>query len=248
MASPGGEIPGGSIVVGGFEAWRARSEASAKSAMTGAVLGAYIDLEDEVDVQIKIPRDEQAELINSLINDVSLLEGVPAYGAVYQSFNIWIINNNPILPFNSKIGPAKLVDVLGAAGSTTTGGLRGYDPGLWNITVQTYADSTPYTGNPWVALDLYVLVYDSSNTEIMGYQTLTVEYAADGETSLATNFSFVIPSSVDHFDCYVRCRSARWRRISGGTRFSIMSLRRISVDVANTSTSPTVPDGNAAPS
>ena len=58
MASPGGETPAGSIVVGQFQAWRARSEADAKSAMKGGVLGSFVNVEVEVEEQVKSPLDQ----------------------------------------------------------------------------------------------------------------------------------------------------------------------------------------------
>jgi hypothetical protein len=45
----------------------------------------------------------------------------------------------------------------------------------------------------------------------------------------------------------VKCGSGRWRQLFGGTRYTIMSLRRISVDVDNEETDETVPDGNDPP-
>src|SRR5687768_13609346 len=58
MASPGGETPAGSIVVGQFQAWRARSEADAKGAMKGGVLGSFTNVEVEVEDQVKGPLDQ----------------------------------------------------------------------------------------------------------------------------------------------------------------------------------------------
>lgn len=205
-------------------------------------VGAFEAGEVELDDNVKQP-------IQDLIDDVSLLAGVSAYGAAYMTANIWNINNQPVLPFSTQIGPNKLVDIApGGPGSETYGELRGYDPGLWQVHFATRAEGTPYTGDPWAGVNMYIDIYDTASHILFSYNPKTVSDPGGAETTLCNTYSFVVPETVHHFDVWLTCYSHRWRRFSGGASWSILALRRISVDVEFATDPPdSVPDGNDPP-
>lgn len=218
------------------------TESTILSIAGSGITPSYEAAEVELDQQVKTP-------INDLINDVNLLNGVPAYASAYMSYNIWVVNDAPIMPFNAQIGPNKKVDVI-APGATDDGGMLAYDPGLWVVDVQTMGNGTGFTGDPWIAMDMTISVYDGpddQNDFLFDYLYSTQQYAADFPSAIPQRYSFVIPMEVDHFTVKVQCLSARWRQFLGGTQWSMMTLRRVSVDVDNESFDETVPDGNAAP-
>lgn len=76
MTSPGGETPDGSLGLGGFAAWRALTEADAKSSMKAGTIGAYGNAETVHDNTVKAPITGYAGSIeNHEIRIVSLEDG-----------------------------------------------------------------------------------------------------------------------------------------------------------------------------
>jgi len=221
---------------------RTLTEGQIREIGKGGVIDSYEAGELELDTQVKIP-------IQTLIDDVDLLEGVPAYGAAYMSANIWNINNQPMLPFSTQIGPNKLVDIAPAGpGSLTYGELRGYDPGLWVVHFATRAEGTPYSGDDWAGVNMYIDVYDTASHILFSYNPKTVQNPGGSESTLCNTYSFVVPEVVHHFDVWMTCFSHKWRKFTGGAAWSILSLRRISVDVDHDDDpDDTVPDGNDPP-
>ena len=179
----------------------------------------------------------------ALIEDIDLLNGVPAYGAAYQTWNINMPGTGSylLLPFNGPIGPRKRVDIIGSVGAKTTGGLVGYDSGLWELSVLANIDSGSI-GSPESGIKPQIIVY-KDGSELMRYEPL-VRNSGNGADnfSLTTTYPFVIPNDIDLFAVSIFAQSNNFGKFLGGTRYSGMWLRRISEDVANTNPAADVPD------
>jgi hypothetical protein len=240
--TPGQDQPSNSYGTNNFNTADNWTEASIRSFGKADVLDSYEGGETELDIQIKQP-------IQDLIDDVDLLNGVSAYGAAYMSANIWNINNEPILPFSTQIGPNKLVDIApDGPGSLSYGELRGYDEGLWQVHFATRAEGTPYSGDDWAGVNMYIDIYDSPSHILFSYNPKTVQSPGTSEATLCNTYSFVVPESVHHFDVWMTCFSHKWRKFTGGAAWSILALRRISIDVDHDDDpDDTVPDGNDPP-
>lgn len=237
-ATPGIPPPDDAYVLGSaFGQDIANDPSLGKTALAGDVLDSWTAAQEKAHEAYNDPLD-------ALRADLDLLTGVPAYGAVYQSSNIWVVNNNPILPFNSQIGPAKRVTVIGA-GSTTDGKLRGVDYGLWMVNSLIFGSSTPYTGNGRMRMDICVDIYNGATLMMNYLQSVTAD--ADPDGSVSNSMMFVVPEGLTHFHVYIKAFSTAWRQFMGGIRYSSLSLLRISEDVAHATPAATVPDGNSAP-
>ena len=187
----------------------------------------------------------------ALIDDIDLLNGVPAYGAVYQSFNKQFAQTSfdpppeqyNTLPFNAPIGPRKRVDII-SSGSTTNGGLKGYDPGLWEASVLTYVDISGGAGAPSCNTMILIDVFDTTGGYLFSYAPV-ITNSGNGQDpfSMTCTFPFVIPANVGHFNVFIRVAAqSNGRKWMGGTKYSGLWLRRISEDVANSSPLAVVPD------
>jgi hypothetical protein len=213
--------------------------------ITGVAMEPFEEAHESMHGHYNDVLDDHTAQINLLTNDINLLNGVPAYGAVYMSYNIWVVNNNPVMPFNAQLGPAKRVTVQGT-GSTTDGRLRGVDPGLWQFSGFMHGGTTSFTGAGGMRMDMWVDIYDDDGLMLSYVQSPIQD--ADPDGAISHNYMFVVPEGLTYFDAYIRGYSTAWRQFRGGTRYSSMSLLRISEDVDNVVTAPTVPDGNTAPS
>ncbi|MBF6085234.1 hypothetical protein IU485_28090 [Nocardia cyriacigeorgica] len=244
MTTPGlPQAPDGAWVIGSDYGSTIDPD-SVLPSITGQTLEVFEEAQENMHGQYNDRLDSHAALINSLTNDIELLNGIPAYGAAYMSYNIWVVSDNPIMPFNAQLGPAKRVTVLGA-GSTTDGRLRGIDPGLWQMSAFVHGDVTSYTGNGAMRMDMCVDVYNDAGLMLQYIQSPVQD--ADPDGAITNTFMFVVPFGVTYFDAYVRTYSVAWRQFRGGTRYSALSLLRISEDVQHATPTPTVPDGNAPP-
>lgn len=213
--------------------------------VTGQQLDTFEEANDNMTSEYTDVLGNHAAQINSLTSDIELLSGIPAYGAAYMTYNIWVVNNNPRMPFNGQLGPSKRVTVEGA-GSTTDGRLRGIDPGLWQMSAFIHGNSTSFTGSGAMRMDMCVDIYGEDGLMLQYIQSPVQD--ADPDGSITNSYMFVVPFGVTYFDAYVRAFSVAWRQFRGGTRFSALSLLRISEDVDNATPDPEVPDGNPAPS
>jgi hypothetical protein len=179
--------------------------------------------------------------VQQLIDDVDLLNGVPAYGAAYQTWNIWTNLSRPLLPFNGQIGPTKRVDLI-TPGNKLDGGLVGYDPGLWEVSVIAYSETSvvPFTGS--YSVEMEIKVWDTPTHENFKYP---VEAHADdqSQSTMAFTYPFVIPEGTSRFDVKLYATSVGNRRFMGGVKYSGMWLRRISQDTGVRPPA-TVQDGN----
>lgn len=258
MTSPDGANPSGSI--GSLAGFASQTEAQAQApwedaiaslftfdnlfggiaSAIGGLLGGSFSPDGPGAVQAI---EHLSATTQALIDDIELLNGVPAYGAAYQSWNIIAdaTTNYKTLPFNAAIGPRKRVDII-FPNSKTDGGLVGYDPGLWEVSVITQqAAMPPFTGSGLIEVKLQIDVFDSPSHILFSYNLQTnADDSLDSTT--AFTYPFVVPSNVHHFDVRVKAYAGAVRAFRGGTRYSGLWLRRISEDVANTSTSATVLD------
>lgn len=110
MSSPGGEKPPGSIEVGGFEAWRARSEADAKNAMKGGVLGSFEGVEDEAQGRIFDPINDHSQSITDLRDAIEQL--------ILQGSAIKFITNGTYIPAEGLVSVDVILIGAGAGGGS----------------------------------------------------------------------------------------------------------------------------------
>lgn len=257
MTYPNQPKPNGAYTIGGngssSDKWNQQlTEAGIKSIVTGPIANSMQAARSSYETTALNPQEQLSGQVQALINDVNLLNGVPAYGACYQSWNIGVDGTGNAsgsgtwftLPFNAPLGPRKKVDILGAVNSKTTGGLRGYDPGLWELSVLTHLPfNIVNVGAPNSGILVGIFVYNTPTTMLFQYLTEVWDSGQGGDAfSIQATLPFVIPNGIDHFDVVVWGKSGQIRKFAGGTKFSGLWLRRVSTDVANTTVQLTVPD------
>lgn len=164
--------------------------------------------------------DDHEDAIGDLQDKTQVLEGVIGYGCRYMSSSPGVNTSASVMPFNTQVGPAVGVDLIGG------GRFQLKSKGLWRLEAQCYFQ-TASLAPPRCYMDIVVRTPGGSEF---------ARLKAMGSTDQGLTVTNVMPVVVPAADYTVEVQAwtsglpligGSWRSIGGGlgtTRFSVFKI------------------------
>lgn len=177
--------------------------------------------------------------INTMQNQLQVLQGVIGYGSWVMSQNIFIGLNQGDLgvripnfdaPQGPKVGCELYTDPL--VGNRRI--VKLLSRGLWEIKAQTKARNTGYTGNDKIFLDIVIRRPDGTEYYRRAADALADKDTGDGEAVVQNSLFVVVPAP--GYTVHTEIFTGRWRWFYGGSLWSGLSVLKHSSEVENEGT------------